>query len=72
VLIINFRPIDQEPVLFSGSLRMNLDPFERYSDEQVWRALENSHLKHYVSALPNGLTHMVAEGGENLRFVLAQ
>ena len=57
-------------MLFSGTLRMNLDPFERYSDEQVWRALENSHLKHYVSALPDGLTHIVAEGGENLRFTL--
>ncbi|OWA50131.1 Canalicular multispecific organic anion transporter 2 [Hypsibius exemplaris] len=58
--------LPQEPVLFSGSLRMNLDPFERYSEEEIWRALENSHLKHYVSALPHGLAHQVAEGGENL------
>ncbi|OQV17365.1 Canalicular multispecific organic anion transporter 2 [Hypsibius exemplaris] len=58
--------LPQEPVLFSGSLRMNLDPFERYSEEEIWRALENSHLKHYVSALPDGLAHQVAEGGENL------
>ncbi|GAV02763.1 hypothetical protein RvY_13289 [Ramazzottius varieornatus] len=58
--------LPQEPVLFSGSLRMNLDPFERYSDEELWSALAKSHLKHHVTALPDGLAHLVAEGGENL------
>ncbi|OQV17405.1 Multidrug resistance-associated protein 1 [Hypsibius exemplaris] len=58
--------IPQEPVLFSGTLRLNLDPFKIYTDEEVWRALENSHLKRFVSSLPDGLEHAVAEGGENL------
>ncbi|XP_055346997.1 multidrug resistance-associated protein 1-like [Paramacrobiotus metropolitanus] len=58
--------IPQEPVLFSGTLRLNLDPFNAYSDEDVWMALENSHLKRFVSSLPDGLQHAVAEGGENL------
>ncbi|XP_055346894.1 uncharacterized protein LOC129594288 [Paramacrobiotus metropolitanus] len=58
--------IPQEPVLFSGTLRLNLDPFGAYQDEEVWRALENAHLKRFVSSLPNGLQHTVAEGGENL------
>uniref|UniRef100_A0A3B4V2W9 Multidrug resistance-associated protein 1 n=1 Tax=Seriola dumerili TaxID=41447 RepID=A0A3B4V2W9_SERDU len=58
--------IPQDPVLFSGSLRMNLDPFDSYSDEDVWRALELSHLKAFVSGLPNKLTHECSEGGENL------
>ncbi|XP_066905603.1 multidrug resistance-associated protein 1 [Halyomorpha halys] len=58
--------IPQDPVLFSGSLRMNLDPFESYNDEQVWRALELSHLKAFVKDLPTGLQHEVSEGGENL------
>ncbi|XP_063327094.1 multidrug resistance-associated protein 1 [Pelmatolapia mariae] len=58
--------IPQDPVLFSGSLRMNLDPFDSYSDEEVWRALEFSHLKTFVSSLPNKLNHDCSEGGENL------
>ncbi|OWA52394.1 Multidrug resistance-associated protein 1 [Hypsibius exemplaris] len=58
--------IPQDPVLFSGTLRLNLDPFAVYTDENVWHALENAHLKRFVSSLPNGLSHMVAEGGDNL------
>ncbi|XP_066498772.1 multidrug resistance-associated protein 1 [Hoplias malabaricus] len=58
--------IPQDPVLFSGSLRMNLDPFDCYSDEDVWRALELAHLKNFVSSLPDKLNHECSEGGENL------
>ncbi|XP_076852199.1 multidrug resistance-associated protein 1-like isoform X2 [Brachyhypopomus gauderio] len=58
--------IPQDPVLFSGSLRMNLDPFDRYSDEEVWRALELAHLKSFVSGLPDKLQHECSEGGENI------
>lgn len=58
----------QDPVLFSGSLRMNLDPFDSYSDEEVWRALEYSHLKSFVTSLPDKLNHECSEGGENLRY----
>ncbi|XP_032409131.1 canalicular multispecific organic anion transporter 1-like isoform X2 [Xiphophorus hellerii] len=58
--------IPQDPVLFSGTLRMNLDPFDKFSDEELWRVLELSHLKDYVAGLKEGLKHGVAEGGENL------
>merc|ERR1719266_702868 len=58
--------IPQDPVLFSGSLRHNLDPFEDYSDEAVWAALQHSHLSDFVSGLQSGLNYEVAEGGENL------
>ncbi|XP_072760182.1 multidrug resistance-associated protein 1 isoform X1 [Anoplolepis gracilipes] len=58
--------IPQDPVLFSGTLRMNLDPFDGHTDEEIWRALEHAHLKSFVKNLPNGLSHEVTEGGENL------
>ncbi|KAL9928607.1 multidrug-Resistance like Protein 1 isoform 2-T4 [Glossina fuscipes fuscipes] len=58
--------IPQDPVLFSGSLRINLDPFEVKKDEEIWKALELSHLKVFVKTLPAGLNHEISEGGENL------
>lgn len=62
--------LPKDPVLFSGSLRMNLDPFDGYTDEEVWRALELAHLKNFVSGLPDKLNHECSEGGENLRYKL--
>ncbi|XP_052568818.1 ATP-binding cassette sub-family C member 2 isoform X1 [Peromyscus californicus insignis] len=58
--------IPQDPILFSGSLRMNLDPFNKHSDEEIWKALELAHLKSFVEGLQLGLYHEVAEGGDNL------
>ncbi|XP_032455621.1 multidrug resistance-associated protein 1 isoform X6 [Nasonia vitripennis] len=58
--------IPQDPVLFSGSLRLNLDPFNKCSDDDLWRALAHAHLKDFVQTLPNGLSHEVTEGGDNL------
>ncbi|XP_043661842.1 multidrug resistance-associated protein 1 isoform X6 [Drosophila teissieri] len=58
--------IPQDPVLFSGSLRINLDPFEIKTDDEIWKALELSHLKSFVKSLNAGLNHEISEGGENL------
>ncbi|XP_058451160.1 multidrug resistance-associated protein 1 isoform X7 [Malaya genurostris] len=58
--------IPQDPVLFSGTLRMNLDPFNAHSDEDIWKALEHAHLKVFVKGLTAGINHEVSEGGENL------
>ena len=49
---------------------MNLDPFESYSDSDLWRALESAHLKTFVSGLEKKLQHHIAEGGENLRYII--
>ncbi|KAJ8983678.1 hypothetical protein NQ317_003466 [Molorchus minor] len=57
--------IPQEPVLFSGPLRKNLDPFEEYNDEVLWDALSEVELKHAVSDLPAGLDSRISEGGSN-------
>ncbi|XP_045882134.1 ATP-binding cassette sub-family C member 2 [Meles meles] len=58
--------IPQDPILFSGTLRMNLDPFNSHSDEEIWKALELAHLKSFVSGLQLGLSHEVTEAGDNL------
>jgi ATP-binding cassette subfamily C (CFTR/MRP) protein 1 len=43
-----------------------LDPFEQYSDEQIWTALEHAHLKEFVGGLDKKLLFECAEGGENI------
>lgn len=58
--------IPQDPVLFSGTLRTNLDPFDQKTDDQLWKCLESAHLKTFVSGLDNRLDYKVSEGGENL------
>eukprot|EP00914_Ancora_sagittata_P000414 GHVO01001132.1.p1 GENE.GHVO01001132.1~~GHVO01001132.1.p1 ORF type:complete len:558 (+),score=36.54 GHVO01001132.1:161-1834(+) len=58
--------IPQDPVLFSGTLRINLDPFLLFSDQEIWTALAQAHLKNFVDTLPAGLAADIAEGGENL------
>ncbi|RLN67554.1 hypothetical protein BBP00_00001541 [Phytophthora kernoviae] len=58
--------IPQDPMLFSGSLRMNLDPFAEQSDAQLWDVLRKVHLADTVLAWGRGLDYEVAEKGENL------
>lgn len=59
--------IPQEPILFSGSLRYNLDPFSEYSDYAIWETLEQVSLKE-TEKLTNGLETKISEGGQNLSF----
>ena len=58
--------IPQDPVIFPGTLRMNLDPFDSCSDNEIWNALGSSDLTAYVSTLQDGLNHKFAVGGDNL------
>ena len=57
--------IPQDPTLFRGTIRDNLDRFEECTDEEIWGALEQIYLKDFVASLPNGLGAEVAENGHN-------
>ncbi|KAK6911944.1 ABC transporter type 1, transmembrane domain, partial [Dillenia turbinata] len=57
--------IPQEPNLFRGSIRTNLDPLGLYSDDEIWKALEKCQLKPTISCLPNLLDSPVSDEGEN-------
>uniref|UniRef100_F1KQC8 Multidrug resistance-associated protein 1 n=1 Tax=Ascaris suum TaxID=6253 RepID=F1KQC8_ASCSU len=58
--------IPQDPVLFSGTLRFNLDPMGSYTDMELWLALKFAHLEEFVESQPNKLEHLIIEGGENM------
>ncbi|XP_074603021.1 multidrug resistance-associated protein 1-like [Brevipalpus obovatus] len=58
--------IPQDPVLFSGSLRFNLDPFGKYSEAEIWESLGYAHLRNFVVSLSGQLQYQVAEKGSNL------
>ncbi|KAJ0081449.1 hypothetical protein Patl1_11238 [Pistacia atlantica] len=57
--------IPQSPVLFSGTVRFNLDPFSEHNDADLWEALERAHLKDVIRKNSFGLDAEVSEGGEN-------
>ncbi|KAJ4976197.1 hypothetical protein NE237_001303 [Protea cynaroides] len=57
--------IPQSPVLFSGTVRFNLDPFTEHNDADLWEALERAHLKDVIRRNSLGLDAEVSEAGEN-------
>lgn len=62
----NVSIIPQDPLLFSTTLRKNLDPFDEHKDSQIWRALDQAHLTDAVKELKEGLETKMSEGGSNL------
>ncbi|CAL8122454.1 unnamed protein product [Orchesella dallaii] len=57
--------IPQDPVLFQGTVRYNIDPFEEYSDNEIWSVLESSQLKHCIERDERRLFAPVSANGDN-------
>ncbi|KAM4560262.1 ATP-binding cassette sub-family C member 4-like [Odontesthes bonariensis] len=57
--------IPQDPVLFTDTVRKNLDPFDQHTDEDLWKAVEEVQLKSVVEELPGKLETVLAESGSN-------
>ncbi|PFX23000.1 Multidrug resistance-associated protein 4 [Stylophora pistillata] len=58
--------LGQSPVLFSGSLRKNLDILDKFQDAELWQALEDVQLKDFVERLEAKLDHELLEQGANV------
>ncbi|KAG4067031.1 hypothetical protein HA402_000022 [Bradysia odoriphaga] len=61
----NISYIPQIPILFSATLRFNLDPFGEASDVELWNALNQVEMKEFIKTLPGGLDYKLVQGGLN-------
>ncbi len=57
--------IPQDPVLFTGPVRRNIDPFNEHTDRRLWEVLEEVQLKDALADMAGGLDADIAEGGSN-------
>ncbi|KAF9209799.1 hypothetical protein BGZ49_000986 [Haplosporangium sp. Z 27] len=58
--------IPQDPVVFQGSVRYNLDPLSRHTEQEIWQALETSGMKNYVQQQEGRLDYLISANGANL------
>jgi ABC-type multidrug transport system fused ATPase/permease subunit len=57
--------IPQDAVIFSVTVRFNLDPFDNYTDAEIWDVLDSVDMKDAIMSLPNKLLEAVSDGGES-------
>ncbi|KAI4581567.1 hypothetical protein MJG53_010010 [Ovis ammon polii x Ovis aries] len=65
-IVSSFISFYLEPVLFMGTMRKNLDPFNEHTDKELWNALEEVQLKETIEGLPGKMDTALAETGSNL------
>ncbi|KAH8522074.1 hypothetical protein Peur_040634 [Populus x canadensis] len=61
----HFAVIPQDPTLFVGSVRYNLDPLSKHTDQEIWEVLEKCHLREAIQEKEEGLNSFVAQDGSN-------
>jgi len=65
ILRKNLSIIPQDPVMFSNTVRYNMDPFGEATESELRDVLRKVELTAFIDSLPDGLDEKVAEGGEN-------
>ncbi|KAG5314659.1 ABCC9 protein, partial [Pseudoatta argentina] len=65
ILRSRLSAIPQDAIMFSSTIRENLDPFSEHEDQEIWRSLELSQIKDVIASHPEGLNLEVRKGGEN-------
>lgn len=58
--------IPQEPIIFTGTIRSNLDPYNVYDDKTIWHSLEQVQLKDVIKSMDGGLDASILKNGSNL------
>jgi len=58
--------VSQDPVIFSGTVRENLDPLGKHNDADLWDVLEIVQLKQLVETFQGKLSYTLTNNGMNL------
>lgn len=68
----NIAIIPQDPIMFSGSIRSNIDPLNEYTDEEIWKTLHKIHMDSVISSIDTDLETMNFSTGQRQLICLAR